>query len=84
MPRAAAGLLIFALALSAATGAQARYASIVIDYDTGRVLHESNADTRNHPASLVKMMTLYLAFEALERGDITLDKNASTARAWSG
>ena len=65
MLRAAAGVLIFALALSVATGAQARYASIVIDYDTGRVLHETNADTRNYPASLVKMMTLYLAFEAL-------------------
>ncbi len=58
MLRAAAGVLVFALALSFATGAQAGYASIVIDYDTGRVLHESNADTRNYPASLVKMMTL--------------------------
>ncbi len=84
MPRAAAGVLVFALALSAATGAQARYASIVIDYDTGRVLHETNADTRNYPASLVKMMTLYLAFEALERGDITLDKKLTVSRRAAG
>ncbi len=84
MPRAAAGALVFALALSTATGAQARYASIVIDYDTGRVLHESNADTRNHPASLVKMMTLYLAFEALERGDITLDQKLAVSRRAAG
>ena len=84
MLRAAAGVLIFALALSVATGAQARYASIVIDYDTGRVLHESNADTRNYPASLVKMMTLYLAFEALERGDITLDKKLTVSRRAAG
>ncbi len=84
MPRAAAGVLVFALALSAATGAQARYASIVIDYDTGRVLHESNADTRNYPASMVKMMTLDLAFEALERGDITLDKKLTVSRRAAG
>jgi D-alanyl-D-alanine carboxypeptidase len=84
MLRAAAGVLIFALALSVATGAQARYASIVIDYDTGRVLHESNADTRNYPASLAKMMTLYLAFEALERGDITLDKKLTVSRRAAG
>ncbi len=84
MARAAAGVLVFALALSTATGAQARYASIVIDYDTGRVLHESNADTRNHPASLVKMMTLYLAFEALERGDITLDQKLAVSRRAAG
>ncbi|MCH8153979.1 MAG: D-alanyl-D-alanine carboxypeptidase [Proteobacteria bacterium] len=84
MLRAAAGVLIFALALSVATAAQARYASIVIDYDTGRVLHESNADTRNHPASLVKMMTLYLAFEALERGAITLDTKLTVSRRAAG
>jgi D-alanyl-D-alanine carboxypeptidase len=84
MPRAAAGVLVFALALSTATGAQARYASIVIDYDTGRVLHESNADTRNYPASLVKMMTLYLAFEALERGDLTLDQKLAVSRRAAG
>ena len=84
MLRAAAGVLIFALALSVATAAQARYASIVIDYDTGRVLHESNADTRNYPASLAKMMTLYMAFEALERGDITLDKKLKVSRRAAG
>ena len=84
MLRAAAGVLIFALTLAVATGAQARYASIVIDYDTGRVLHESNADTRNYPASLVKMMTLYLAFEALEHGDFTLDKKLTVSRRAAG
>ncbi|MDH3593413.1 MAG: D-alanyl-D-alanine carboxypeptidase [Rhodospirillales bacterium] len=48
--------------------ARARYASIVIDAGTGDVLHEVNANTRNYPASLTKMMTLYLAFEALQSG----------------
>lgn len=42
-----------------------RYSSIVIDARSGRVLSEVNADAPRHPASLTKMMTLYLVFEAL-------------------
>src|SRR5262249_8814712 len=48
-------------------------ASIVIDAESGRVLHESDADTITYPASLTKMMTLYLTFDALKAGKITLD-----------
>lgn len=51
----------------------APYAAMVIDARTGEVLHSENADTRLHPASLTKMMTLYIAFEAVERGEIGLD-----------
>ncbi|WP_370304473.1 serine hydrolase [Pseudooceanicola sp.] len=51
----------------------APYAAYVIDARTGEVLHESNADTRLHPASLTKMMTLYIAFEAVRNGEISLD-----------
>ncbi len=46
------------------------YASIVIDAHTGKVLHNENADTITYPASLTKMMTLYLLFEAIETGKI--------------
>lgn len=53
--------------------ANPRYASIVINADTGKVLHESNADASRYPASLTKMMTLYMLFEALEQGKLTLD-----------
>lgn len=45
-----------------------RYAAIVIDAATGEVLFARNADSRRYPASLTKMMTLYLAFEALSQG----------------
>ncbi|HEV2676720.1 MAG TPA: D-alanyl-D-alanine carboxypeptidase [Aliidongia sp.] len=55
------------------TSAWAGYASMVIDSTTGEVLNEVNADELNHPASLTKMMTLYMTFEALQRGKITLD-----------
>jgi D-alanyl-D-alanine carboxypeptidase len=48
------------------TPAFAKYASLVMDADSGRVIHEINADTRNYPASLTKMMTMYLVFDALE------------------
>jgi len=52
--------------------ARAGYASMVVDYSTGQVLNEVNADEQNHPASLTKMMTLYLTFEALRDGRISL------------
>jgi D-alanyl-D-alanine carboxypeptidase len=47
--------------------------SIVIDAETGTVISESNADSPHYPASLTKMMTLYLIFEALDQGRIKLD-----------
>ncbi|MEM9522980.1 MAG: D-alanyl-D-alanine carboxypeptidase family protein [Pseudomonadota bacterium] len=46
---------------------------MVMDARTGEVLHSRNADTRLHPASLTKMMTLYVAFEAVRLGEITMD-----------
>ncbi len=48
--------------------------SIVIDADTGRVLSSINADAITYPASLTKMMTLYLTFEALNSGRLRLDQ----------
>ena len=48
--------------------------SIVIDVETGRVLSEMNADAITYPASLTKMMTLYLTFEALNSGRLRLDQ----------
>ena len=73
------------LFLAVQTGpALARYASFVVDADTGRVLHSSNADTRNYPASLTKMMTLYLVFEALESGRLHLDQNLPVSSRAAG
>jgi D-alanyl-D-alanine carboxypeptidase len=58
----------------------APYAAMVMDARTGKVLHSANADTRLHPASLTKMMTLYIAFEAVERGEISLDTVVTISR----
>jgi len=73
-------LLVVAVLVSAAAVRAAPFASFVIDARTGEVLHAENADTRLHPASLTKMMTLYLAFEAVERGEITLDTMVTISR----
>jgi len=48
-------------------------ASIVVDGNTGEALQASNADALRHPASLTKIMTLYLLFERLDAGTIRLD-----------
>jgi D-alanyl-D-alanine carboxypeptidase len=58
----------------------APYAAMVMDARTGEVLHSRNADTRLHPASLTKMMTLYIAFQAIQRGEITLDTPVTISR----
>lgn len=58
---------------TAFTAAAAPYAAMVIDSRSGKVLHSRNADTRLHPASLTKMMTLYIAFEAVENGELSMD-----------
>jgi D-alanyl-D-alanine carboxypeptidase len=52
----------------------ARYSSIIVDAASGDVLEEVNADQPRHPASLTKMMTLYLTFEALRDRRIVLDQ----------
>ncbi len=44
-----------------------------MDARTGEVLYSNNAETRLHPASLTKMLTLYITFDAIERGEISLD-----------
>lgn len=57
--------------------------AIVIDYDTGNVLLEKNADVRIGPASMTKMMTIYLLFERLRDGRLSLeDKLPVSEKAW--
>lgn len=77
------GAVVFAIGLMLGAGsAQAGYASIVVNADSGRILHATNADTRNYPASLTKMMTLFMVFEALDVGKWTMNtKLKVSARA---
>ncbi len=61
-----------------------RYASIVIDAETGDVVYSRQANARRIPASLVKMMTLYMTFEALASGKLTLDRRLKVSRTAAG
>ncbi|MDR3512648.1 MAG: serine hydrolase, partial [Caulobacteraceae bacterium] len=51
---------------------ESKYAAIVMDAATGEVLYERNADAQRYPASISKIMTLYLTFEALSTGRLKL------------
>ena len=66
--------------LVAQTATAEKYASIVIDTDTQEVLHARNADEARYPASLTKVMTLYMLFDALKAGEVTLDENLVVSR----
>jgi D-alanyl-D-alanine carboxypeptidase len=75
-PALALALLLLAVGLALVRPAEAasRFASLLIDVGTGEVLQQANADLPRYPASLTKMMTLYLAFQALDDGRWSLDQ----------
>lgn len=85
IPRPARGglyviTLLWLMVLLPVSAMAATYAAYVMDARTGKVLHQENANARLHPASLTKMMTLYVVFEAVERGEISLDKKVRISR----
>lgn len=55
---------------AAAKKGNPKYAAFIMDADTGLILHQENASARRHPASLTKVMTLILLFDAIDRGQI--------------
>ena len=74
-------LFISLAILTAATcPAGASTSSIIIDAWSGEVLSASGADTQRYPASLTKLMTLYITFDALEKGIIKLDDRLPVSR----
>ena len=76
--------LVLALALFGSAPAWAgKYASIVIDLDTHQVMHARDADELRHPASLTKVMTLYLVFDALDAGKLKLSDKMNVSKAAS-
>ncbi|RED32632.1 D-alanyl-D-alanine carboxypeptidase [Rhodopseudomonas thermotolerans] len=60
------------------------FASIIVDGNTGAVLTANNPDSLRHPASLTKIMTLYLLFERLEQGKLSLDSEMEVSDFASG
>ena len=80
----AAGLLAITLLAGPAraieTGAKQAY---IVDFDTGTVLLEKNADEQMHPSSMSKLMTLYILFDHLKSGSIKLDDELPVSdKAW--
>ncbi len=67
---------VLAITLSAAAPSLVRaagYSDMVIDVNSGKILHETNADAARFPASLTKMMTLYVTFDMIEKKRLSLD-----------
>lgn len=82
LPSRLGALFVIGLLWLLAGTAHAGQAAIVVDATTGRVLGQVNADERNYPASLTKMMTLYLTFRELKAGRLTLEDSLPVS-AWA-
>lgn len=61
-----------------------RASSLLVEAETGRVLFSQNATEKRYPASLTKMMTLYLVFDALEKGEIQMDQMLGVSKKAAG
>ena len=57
-----------------------KYAALVMDADTNEILHSRNADDARYPASLTKVMTLYLLFDAINAGEVSLNDKMTVSR----
>jgi len=77
---ACAGAVAWMAAAAPMAAAADRYAAIVIDARTNEVFHADMADEQRFPASLTKMMTLYMVFDAIEHGQLSLDTTMTASR----
>lgn len=68
------GLALIITLSSLQANAESRYASIIVDARTGRVIEGANTEALRHPASLTKIMTLYLTFKALRQGTLRINQ----------
>ncbi len=73
-------LSLIATGLAVPMAQAAPYAAYLMDARTGETLYEENAETRLHPASLTKMMTLYIAFQEIEAGRLSLDSMITVSK----
>ena len=78
------GCILMLLAMVLPGAAEARYASIIVNETSGKVLFARNADKQLFPASLTKVMTLYLLFEALDSGVLTMDTRMKVSKVAAG
>ncbi len=76
--------VVASVSLTATANANAKYAGIVIDVKTGKILYSDNADSMRYPASLTKIMTLYVLFGELEAGRVSLDSKMKVSNRAAG
>lgn len=76
-------LLLFCLVLSSKVS-MAATSSIMVNAEDGKVMYESNADAVRYPASLTKLMTLYITFNALENGKLKLSDRLKVSKVAAG
>jgi D-alanyl-D-alanine carboxypeptidase len=79
--RVAALALLGAVTLAGQAGAADKHAVLIVDANTGQTLYQNAADALRHPASLAKMMTLYLVFEQIEQGRLSYDSRIKVSAA---
>lgn len=79
-----AALIAVPASLGAVQAIAAPNAAIVVDAKSGKVLYSENPDSKRHPASLTKMMTLYMLFEAIDSGKASLDTRISVSSRCAG
>jgi len=72
-------ILALSLVFLASVAQAQQFASIVMDARSGKVISAVNADTRVHPASLTKMMTLYIVFDEISHGRMSLDQKVTVS-----
>ena len=72
--------VMLSLTLASSAFAEGRYASIIVDADTQDIVHARQIDAPRFPASLTKVMTLHLVFDALDNGSLSLDEKVKVSR----
>ena len=77
-------LLVCALVVGFNASAEAKYASIVVNENSGKVMYSRNADKQLYPASLTKIMTLYMLFEALDNGKVHMGTKIKISKLAAG
>ena len=70
----------FYLGAALASAVESKKASLVVDLNSGKILHSDNHHASRYPASLVKIMTLYVAFEQLQNGKLALDQKLPVSK----
>ena len=77
-------ILLIAIFFHFPTYANSKYASIIIEEHSGKVLHSKFSTELRHPASMTKVMTLYIVFEEIQKGNLNYSSRIVFSKRASG